>query len=632
MADDVETTVWKLDVSNYRNGLNGLSSELAKTKNSIIDAINPAEWLKKAIQGVTGAVHESWQEMVEYGKAQAIFYGDIEKLRKASGGLLTDLELMRDANADMLLDLKLTSEQEEKLTADTGKLGRALGLNLIEAMDKVEGALLRQDTRMVRAYGITFKAKDAYEEYARSINKATDALTDEEKQLAFNIKLQKEIAEKATVVGDKHETLTDIFKRGGVALKNLTTYLLAFANTNIDIPKILDPLGTLEKRAAAARREVAALNRELINTIEARGMSSGLLGFTYGDAAEGLDSTAIGGRGGVTKGAYGQMSWKDSTGDLIDGSVGEKRSAYSEYKGKAARAGRAGGKAERGDLIGWITEKWEGAEAAAQSYIATAKSAIGEGVKGAFGLDEKSLSGDDASSRDAFAKKYQADLTKQQKTEEARLAAIARASERLKSSIKSHGGMDFFEAILPDESYDKFVDRLATMGDMMRSFTLDMVEGLEGATDALGEAIFNVISGEKEAGESFKDSFNKWLKVQGQKWMMTSIEQGFAALISLAMEDYKGASMHAAAAAGYGVLAGLAGAGAAATNSEATSASSSAKAGYDRGLGGSSSRGARATGSVNISYNISSLIGPNADEVARFTAIGTQRARQNGWI
>jgi hypothetical protein len=154
----------------------------------------------------------------------------IEDMRGATRGLVSDFDLMQAANKGALLGLDAMGIDMSELALVATRLGRAMGQDASKSVDDLTTALSRQSPQILDNLGIKVSLTDANEKYARSIGKSADALTDEEKKLAFASAAMDAARAKAASLGETSLTTADQVARIGTSLENVVARIGAFGN------------------------------------------------------------------------------------------------------------------------------------------------------------------------------------------------------------------------------------------------------------------------------------------------------------------------------------------------------------------------------------------------------------------
>jgi hypothetical protein len=135
----------------------------------------------------------------------------LNQFRQATQGLVSDLDLMQAANQAVLLGVDTGSKAFVELTGAALKLGRAMGIDAKNAIDSLVIGIGRESKLVLDNLGIVVKSEQAYKDYAASIHKSADALTDNEKKLAFAGAAMDAIREKAGLLPDTVLNAGDAF-------------------------------------------------------------------------------------------------------------------------------------------------------------------------------------------------------------------------------------------------------------------------------------------------------------------------------------------------------------------------------------------------------------------------------------
>lgn len=111
----------------------------------------------------------------------------LSDLRSASGGMIADQDLILAANRAMMLGVADSSEKMSQLLEVAAVRGRAMGLSTAQAFNDLVTGLGRMSPLILDNLGIVTGGEAVFKQYAASIGKTADALTDaERKQALFN--------------------------------------------------------------------------------------------------------------------------------------------------------------------------------------------------------------------------------------------------------------------------------------------------------------------------------------------------------------------------------------------------------------------------------------------------------------
>lgn len=137
----------------------------------------------------------------------------IDRLRSATRGAVSDFELMKSANTIMLLGVTKSSEQMTEMAEIARRLGNAVGLDAVSALDSLVIGLGRQSKLMLDNLGIIVDMDEAYRNYAKQLGKTVDQLTDAEKKTGFTNETMKKARELVSGLGDDSEKTGDSLSR-----------------------------------------------------------------------------------------------------------------------------------------------------------------------------------------------------------------------------------------------------------------------------------------------------------------------------------------------------------------------------------------------------------------------------------
>jgi hypothetical protein len=157
----------------------------------------------------------------------------LEELRKATRGMVSDVDLLQAANQAMSMHLPV--DDLDKFYDAVIRVGKAQGLTATQAINDFTVAIGRQQPKILDNFGIILKQSEAYNEYARTLGKATDALTDSEKETAFSTVAIRKLMEQANILGDNISDVDLATDKFSATLTNLQT----------SVGSLLSPLGAL---------------------------------------------------------------------------------------------------------------------------------------------------------------------------------------------------------------------------------------------------------------------------------------------------------------------------------------------------------------------------------------------------
>lgn len=109
----------------------------------------------------------------------------VRKVRGASLGTISNLDIMASANKAMMLGVSASADELAELTQIAMYRGRALGLNSQQAFEQISIGIGRLSPKILDNLGIVVDASTNYENYAATIGKTADELTEYEKREAL---------------------------------------------------------------------------------------------------------------------------------------------------------------------------------------------------------------------------------------------------------------------------------------------------------------------------------------------------------------------------------------------------------------------------------------------------------------
>lgn len=183
------------------------------------------------------AAQSAFNEMAE-GRGTAA----IEGLKAATRGLVDEQTLMVQSNLALTTGAAKTTDEFARITEQATLLGRAVGLNATEAVEKYTIALSRQSIRRLDDLGIIIDTQEAQEKYAASIGKNVSALSEAQKAEAFRTEAMAKADELLTKTGDTTNTTAEAAERMAASIRNLVTQLQNMVAQSESIANFFDLL------------------------------------------------------------------------------------------------------------------------------------------------------------------------------------------------------------------------------------------------------------------------------------------------------------------------------------------------------------------------------------------------------
>ena len=157
------------------------------------------------------------------GKQIGFTENSFKKLQQATDGTVSKLTLMTEANNAMMLGVVKSDEEMAKLFDTAQRLGQALGVDTTMALNSMVTGMGRQSKLMLDNLGIMVNTQDAYDKYAESIGKSSDALTDQERKIAFNNEVLRVAGDMVDDLGEEQLTTADKMARLGSTFQDMGT-------------------------------------------------------------------------------------------------------------------------------------------------------------------------------------------------------------------------------------------------------------------------------------------------------------------------------------------------------------------------------------------------------------------------
>lgn len=222
--------------------LQTLSQEMGKFSFSTWVAWMNTNLWTNVIEGAVSKVDALVQAGSKYADMQAGF----ESLTRSAGmssslimqatktttnSLLTQQQVMKSVNTMTALGIKTNEEGFATIAGAAVKMSKVMGTDVEYAMNSLATGLARQSIRVLDNIGVTFKAGEANEWWAKSHHTVISAMTKTEEKaawLGYAIKMLKENAEKS---GDTISTMGMAFNQAKVSFQDMFQQTMAWIVT-----------------------------------------------------------------------------------------------------------------------------------------------------------------------------------------------------------------------------------------------------------------------------------------------------------------------------------------------------------------------------------------------------------------
>ena len=145
--------------------------------------------------------------------------------KKATDGTIDSLTLMKQANNAMLLGIADSEQQMADMFDVAQRLGQSLGIDTTQSIESLVTGLGRQSKLMLDNLGIMVDTEKVTEQYAESIGKTVEELTDQERKQAFVNGAMAEANKLVKQLGDETLTTKDNIAQASTALGDLAIVL-----------------------------------------------------------------------------------------------------------------------------------------------------------------------------------------------------------------------------------------------------------------------------------------------------------------------------------------------------------------------------------------------------------------------
>lgn len=237
------------DFANQAQGLGGLV-RLYATYAANVFAVSAAFRALSDAMDTTNMV----QGLNQLGAASGVAMGSLAKqFTEASGGAISLRESM-EATAKAISS-GMTQKQFLQLGDVAKKASQALGVNMSDAVSRLTRGITKLEPELLDELGLFTKVGKSSEDYARSVGKSVDSLTDFEKRQAFANAVLKEGIDKFNEI----DIPTNPYDKLLASLKNIAQTILEVLN------KAFSPLvSILSASPAALTAGIAALGAMIV--------------------------------------------------------------------------------------------------------------------------------------------------------------------------------------------------------------------------------------------------------------------------------------------------------------------------------------------------------------------------------
>lgn len=183
----------------------------------------------------------------------------LDGLNKAAHGTVDDEQLMQTATRAMALGISNNVDDLVKLMEIARASSVTFGGDTASAFERISTAVENLTPRALKQSGIIVNLNKAYADYAASVNKSADSLTDEEKRQALLNQVLEKGQDLVTKLGDAGDDAATKFARFDTRLKDLGDRLKsAAADVFLPVLNRMDAMAILSDENATSENKLAA--------------------------------------------------------------------------------------------------------------------------------------------------------------------------------------------------------------------------------------------------------------------------------------------------------------------------------------------------------------------------------------
>lgn len=220
-----DAAVKKLEKS-MKNGsktVSGLKSEFNALKAGVVGFF--AAVGARALFGLAqaGAQLDSLTQSFTRLTSEMGISGDevLDTLRKTSAGTVANSDLIQSANRAMVLGVANSVDEFSTLMQIARIRAADMGTDTTQAFNDIVTGIGRSSPLILDNLGIVIKQNEAYEKYAASLGKTTDALTDNEKREALKFAVLEQGRKQIEQVGEVTVSYAERLQQASAFVKNL---------------------------------------------------------------------------------------------------------------------------------------------------------------------------------------------------------------------------------------------------------------------------------------------------------------------------------------------------------------------------------------------------------------------------
>lgn len=163
--------------------------------------------------------------------------------RQATRGMISDYDLMLNANRLLGAQLPITESQFATMSRQAIALGRSVGKDAAESLDRLAMGLSKVEPELLDEINLKVDAVAANKAMAASLGISTEALSSQQRQIAFVNAVMEQMATRTATMGDLTLTFADRVAIGKTQFKNMLDVIGQGVALSPSMNKALDLIG-----------------------------------------------------------------------------------------------------------------------------------------------------------------------------------------------------------------------------------------------------------------------------------------------------------------------------------------------------------------------------------------------------
>lgn len=244
--------VWNARAQNAKENAKRAAAEFSKMRAAQQQAFGVMKAGAATVTIAAYALDRMSQRAMQNANVTRNLKISIDEARTATRGFVSDMDLARSAALAASFGVVKSDKEFASLAETAQKLAFKLGKDTSEALEDLTTAISRQSPMILDNLGITLKASEAQDIYARSLGKTADRLTDAEKAEAFRYAALKKAEESVKDVSIETDSGAANIQKFKAQVINATDASLGWASENWEVIESLGKMAVSMGGAAGA--------------------------------------------------------------------------------------------------------------------------------------------------------------------------------------------------------------------------------------------------------------------------------------------------------------------------------------------------------------------------------------------